>query len=455
VVNVLKKILIANRGEIAVRIIRACRELDIRTVAVYSQADQEALHVQMADEAYCIGPNPSKDSYLNMANIISVAKLTGCEAIHPGYGFLAENENFANLVKECGLVFIGPSGDAIAKMGTKDVARETMRKAGVPIVPGSNGIVEDMDDALKLASEIGYPVIIKATAGGGGKGIRVAMNEEELVKGINITRQEALTAFGNPGVYLEKYIQDFRHVEIQVLADNYGNVIHLGERDCSVQRRLQKLIEEAPSPALTPEIRNKMGEAAVKAAKAVDYTGAGTVEFIYDYREKKFYFMEMNTRIQVEHPVTELITGVDLIKGQIFVASGKELTLKQEDVTFNGWAIECRINAENPEKNFMPSPGKINMYLAPGGPGVRVDSAAYPGYAIPPYYDSMIAKLIVHAPTREEAIKKMERALGEFVIEGIYSTIPFHLKVLEHQAFKSGDFNTKFLEMYDVMKNNA
>ncbi|AWI12818.1 acetyl-CoA carboxylase biotin carboxylase subunit [Caldibacillus thermoamylovorans] len=451
----LKKILIANRGEIAVRIIRACRELDIRTVAVYSQADQEALHVQMADEAYCIGPNPSKDSYLNMANIISVAKLTGCEAIHPGYGFLAENENFANLVKECGLVFIGPSGDAIAKMGTKDVARETMRKAGVPIVPGSNGIVEDMDDALKLASEIGYPVIIKATAGGGGKGIRVAMNEEELVKGINITRQEALTAFGNPGVYLEKYIQDFRHVEIQVLADNYGNVIHLGERDCSVQRRLQKLIEEAPSPALTPEIRNKMGEAAVKAAKAVDYTGAGTVEFIYDYREKKFYFMEMNTRIQVEHPVTELITGVDLIKEQIFVASGKELTLKQEDVTFNGWAIECRINAENPEKNFMPSPGKINMYLAPGGPGVRVDSAAYPGYAIPPYYDSMIAKLIVHAPTREEAIKKMERALGEFVIEGIYSTIPFHLKVLEHQAFKSGDFNTKFLEMYDVMKNNV
>lgn len=451
----LKKILIANRGEIAVRIIRACRELDIRTVAVYSQADQEALHVQMADEAYCIGPNPSKDSYLNMANIISVAKLTGCEAIHPGYGFLAENENFANLVKECGLVFIGPSGDAIAKMGTKDVARETMRKAGVPIVPGSNGIVEDMDDALKLASEIGYPVIIKATAGGGGKGIRVAMNEEELVKGINITRQEALTAFGNPGVYLEKYIQDFRHVEIQVLADNYGNVIHLGERDCSVQRRLQKLIEEAPSPALTPEIRNKMGEAAVKAAKAVDYTGAGTVEFIYDYREKKFYFMEMNTRIQVEHPVTELITGVDLIKEQIFVASGKELTLKQEDVTFNGWAIECRINAENPEKNFMPSPGKINMYLAPGGPGVRVDSAAYPGYAIPPYYDSMIAKLIVHAPTREEAIKKMERALGEFVIEGIYSIIPFHLKVLEHQAFKSGDFNTKFLEMYDVMKNNA
>lgn len=447
-----KKILIANRGEIAVRIIRACKELGIGTVAVYSEADKEALHVKMADEAYCIGPNLSKDSYLNMPSIISVAKLTGCEAIHPGYGFLAENENFANLVKECGLTFIGPSGDAISKMGTKDVARETMRKAGVPIVPGSNGIIEDIEDALKIAEKIGYPVIIKATAGGGGKGIRVAQNKEELIKGINITRQEAATAFGNPGVYLEKYIQDFRHVEIQVLADNFGNVIHLGERDCTVQRRLQKLIEEAPSPALNPEIRNKMGEAAVKAAKAVDYTGAGTVEFIYDYREQKFYFMEMNTRIQVEHPVTEFITGVDLIKEQILVASGKELSLKQEDVTFNGWAIECRINAENPAKNFMPSPGKINMYLAPGGPGVRVDSAAYPGYSIPPYYDSMIAKLIVHAPTREEAIKKMKRALSEFVIEGVYTTIPFHLKVLEHQAFQSGNFNTKFLEMYDVMK---
>lgn len=451
----LKKILIANRGEIAVRIIRACKELNIQTVAVYSKADQEALHVQMADEAYCIGPNPSKDSYLNIANIISTAKLTGCEAIHPGYGFLAENENFANLVKECGLVFIGPTGEAISKMGTKDVARETMRQAGVPIVPGSNGIIEEIDDALRLATEIGYPVIIKATAGGGGKGIRVAKNEEELVKGINITRQEAATAFGNPGVYIEKYIQDFRHVEIQVLADGFGNVIHLGERDCSVQRRLQKLIEEAPSPALNEDIRNKMGEAAVKAAKAVDYTGAGTVEFIYDYREQKFYFMEMNTRIQVEHPVTELITGIDLIKEQILVASGEKLAWKQEDVSFNGWAIECRINAENPEKNFMPSPGKINMYLAPGGFGVRVDSAAYPGYSIPPYYDSMIAKLIVHAPTREEAIKKMERALSEFVIEGIFTTIPFHQKVLQHHAFISGDFNTKFLEMYDVMNNKA
>lgn len=399
----LKKILIANRGEIAVRIIRACKELGIETVAVYSEADGEALHVQMADEAICIGPKQSQDSYLNMANIISAATLTGCDGIHPGYGFLAENENFANLVKECQLTFIGPSAEAIGKMGTKDVARETMRQAGVPIVPGSDGIVEDIDEAKNVASEIGYPVIIKATAGGGGKGIRVAYNEEELIKGINITQQEALTAFGNPGVYLEKYIEDFRHVEIQVLADNFGNVIHLGERDCTVQRRLQKLIEEAPSPALNDEIRNKMGEAAVKAAKAVNYTGAGTIEFIFDYRNKQFYFMEMNTRIQVEHPVTELITGVDLIKEQIRIASGEPLSVKQEDVTFNGWAIECRINAENPEKNFMPSPGKINVYLVPGGLGVRVDSACYQGYTIPPYYDSMVAKLIVHAPTRTPA----------------------------------------------------
>ncbi len=449
------KILIANRGEIAVRIIRACKELGIKTVAVYSQADEEALHVQLADEAYCIGPALSQESYLNMANMISVATMTGCEAIHPGYGFLAENDNFANLVKECGLTFIGPSAEAIKKMGTKDVARETMRKAGVPVVPGSNGIVEDMDEALSVAEEIGYPVIIKATAGGGGKGIRVARNEDELVNGIKITRREAETAFGNPGVYIEKYIEDFRHVEIQVLADHHGNVIHLGERDCTIQRRLQKLIEEAPSPALNEEIRNKMGEAAVKAAKAVDYTGAGTIEFIYDYRNKKFYFMEMNTRIQVEHPVTELITGVDLIKEQILVAAGEKLSIKQEDVTFKGWAIECRINAENPEKDFMPSPGKINMYLPPGGPGVRVDSAVYTGYSIPPYYDSMVAKLIVHGATREEAIKRMERALSEFVIDGVHTTIPFHLNVMQHEAFKSGNFNTKFLEKYDVMKTNA
>ncbi|AEP91466.1 MULTISPECIES: acetyl-CoA carboxylase biotin carboxylase subunit [Bacillus] len=447
----IKKLLIANRGEIAVRIIRACRELGIETVAVYSEADKDALHVQMADEAFCIGPKASKDSYLNVTNIVSVAKLTGTDAIHPGYGFLAENADFAELCEEVNVTFVGPSADAISKMGTKDVARETMKQAGVPIVPGSQGIIENVEEAVSLANEIGYPVIIKATAGGGGKGIRVARTEEELINGIKITQQEAATAFGNPGVYIEKYIEDFRHVEIQVLADNYGNTIHLGERDCSIQRRLQKLLEESPSPALDSEIREQMGDAAVKAAKAVGYTGAGTVEFIYDYNEQRYYFMEMNTRIQVEHPVTEMVTGTDLIKEQIKVASGMELSLKQEDVEFEGWAIECRINAENPSKNFMPSPGEIKMYLPPGGLGVRVDSAAYPGYSIPPYYDSMIAKVITYGKTRDEAIARMKRALGEFVIEGIETTIPFHLKLLEHETFVSGEFNTKFLETYDVM----
>ncbi|MCM3586381.1 acetyl-CoA carboxylase biotin carboxylase subunit [Mesobacillus maritimus] len=447
----IKKLLIANRGEIAVRIIRACRELGIESVAVYSEADKESLHVQLADEAYCIGPKASKDSYLNFTNIISVAKLTGCDAIHPGYGFLAENADFAELCREVNIIFVGPTPEAIQKMGTKDVARETMRDANVPVVPGSRGIINHTDEAVELAGEIGYPVIIKATAGGGGKGIRVARTEEELIKGINITQQEANTAFGNPGVYIEKYIEDFRHVEIQVLADNYGNTIHLGERDCSIQRRLQKLLEETPSPALDGEMRKEMGSAAVKAAKAVAYTGAGTVEFIYDYRNRQFYFMEMNTRIQVEHPVTEMVTGVDLIKEQIKVASGERLTLSQDEVEFNGWAIECRINAENPAKNFMPSAGKIQMYLPPGGLGVRVDSAAYPGYSIPPYYDSMIAKVIVHGNSREEAISRMKRALSEFVVEGIHTTIPFHLKLLSHEQFVDGQFNTKFLEMYDVM----
>nr|WGD72223.1 acetyl-CoA carboxylase biotin carboxylase subunit [Bacillus subtilis] len=447
----IKKLLIANRGEIAVRIIRACRELGIETVAVYSEADKDALHVQMADEAFCIGPKASKDSYLNVTNIVSVAKLTGTDAIHPGYGFLAENADFAELCEEVNVTFVGPSADAISKMGTKDVARETMKQAGVPIVPGSQGIIENVEEAVSLANEIGYPIIIKATAGGGGKGIRVARTEEELINGIKITQQEAATAFGNPGVYIEKYIEDFRHVEIQVLADNYGNTIHLGERDCSIQRRLQKLLEESPSPALDSEIREQMGDAAVKAAKAVGYTGAGTVEFIYDYNEQRYYFMEMNTRIQVEHPVTEMVTGTDLIKEQIKVASGMELSLKQEDVEFEGWAIECRINAENPSKNFMPSPGEIKMYLPPGGLGVRVDSVAYPGYSIPPYYDSMIAKVITYGKTRDEAIARMKRALSEFVIEGIETTIPFHLKLLEHETFVSGEFNTKFLETYDVM----
>ncbi|MCQ6278040.1 acetyl-CoA carboxylase biotin carboxylase subunit [Bacillus sp. EB600] len=449
----IKKLLIANRGEIAVRIIRACREMGIESVAVYSEADREALHVQLADEAYCIGPTSSKDSYLNYTNIISVATLTGCDAIHPGYGFLAENADFAELCRECKITFVGPSPEAITKMGTKDIARETMREAGVPIVPGSTGIINSIDEAIELSNKIGYPVIIKATAGGGGKGIRVAKNEDDLVKGINITQQEAATAFGNPGVYIEKYIEDFRHVEIQVLGDLYGNVIHLGERDCSIQRRLQKLLEESPSPALDGEIREEMGNAAVKAAKAVDYSSAGTIEFIYDYRNRKFYFMEMNTRIQVEHPVTEMVTGTDLIKEQIKVASGEKLSMTQKDVTFNGWAMECRINAENPAKNFMPSPGKIKMYLPPGGLGVRIDSAAYPGYSIPPYYDSMIAKVITYGSSREEAISRMKRALSEFVVEGIYTTIPFHLKLLENKKFVEGQFNTKFLELNDVMNS--
>ena len=447
----IKKVLIANRGEIAVRIIRACKEMDIETVAIYSEADKESLHVQIADEAYCVGPTISKESYLNLTNIISVAKLTGCDAIHPGYGFLAENADFAELCRECNLIFIGPSPEAISKMGTKDVARDTMKEAGVPIVPGSQGIIKNTEEAIELANQIGYPVIIKATAGGGGKGIRVARHEEELVKGIQITQQEASTAFGNPGVYLEKYVEDFRHVEIQIMADTHGNAIHLGERDCTIQRRLQKLLEESPSPALDEDIRKQMGEAAVKAAVAVDYTGAGTVEFIYEYRTKSFYFMEMNTRIQVEHPVTEMVTGMDLIKEQIRVASGEKLSLQQEEVQFNGWAIECRINAENPAKKFMPSPGKVEMYLPPGGFGIRVDSAVYPGYSIPPFYDSMVAKLIVHGKTREEAIAKMKRALSEFVIEGVHTTIPFHLQLLDHPDFVKGEFNTKFLEEHELV----
>ncbi|MBC1553602.1 acetyl-CoA carboxylase biotin carboxylase subunit [Listeria booriae] len=450
----IKKILIANRGEIAVRIIRAAKEMNIETVAIYSEADAESLHIQLADEAYCVGPASSKESYLNMSNIISVAILTNCDAIHPGYGFLAENADFAELCQDCNIIFIGPSANAISQMGTKDVARETMKKAGVPVVPGSTGIIKDVEEAKKLAKKIGYPVIIKATAGGGGKGIRVAEDEEKLISGLQITQQEAETAFGDPGVYIEKFIQDFRHVEIQILADNYGNAIHLGERDCSIQRRLQKLIEEAPSPALDEKMRQKMGKAAVKAAKAVKYSGAGTIEFIYEPHEKSFYFMEMNTRVQVEHPVTEWITGIDIVKQQILVASGDPLTIKQDDVKLTGWAIECRINAENPEKNFMPAPGEIKFYLPPGGNGVRIDSAAYPNYKIPPYYDSMVAKVICYGETREEAVTKMKRALGEFAIEGIPTTIPFHLRVLDHEVFKSGDFNTKFLEKYDVMNQS-
>ncbi|MCD5323518.1 MULTISPECIES: acetyl-CoA carboxylase biotin carboxylase subunit [Pontibacillus] len=448
----IKKILIANRGEIAVRIIRACKEMDIETVAVYSEADKESLHVQLADEAYCIGPTMSSESYLNFTNIMSVATLTESEAIHPGYGFLSENPDFAEICDECNITFIGPSAQAIRKMGTKDVARETMKEAGVPVVPGSEGLIRDEEHGLQVAEQIGYPVIIKATAGGGGKGIRVARDEEELKKGIRVTQNEAEKAFGNPGVYLEKYIEDFRHVEIQILADNHGNAIHLGERDCSVQRRLQKLIEETPSPALGPDLRAEMGEAAVKAALAVNYSGAGTVEFIFDQNNNSFYFMEMNTRIQVEHPVTEMVTGVDLIKEMIHVANNEPLQFSQDQIEFEGHSIECRINAENPFKNFMPSPGRIEMYLPPGGFGVRVDSSAYPGWMIPPYYDSMIAKLITYGNTREEAMDRMKRALDEFVIEGVHTTIPFHRRMMEHEVFRGGDFNTKFLETYTIME---
>ncbi|MEH7454271.1 acetyl-CoA carboxylase biotin carboxylase subunit [Gottfriedia acidiceleris] len=448
----MKKVLIANRGEIAIRIIRACKELNIETVAIYSEGDKEALHVQMADEAYCVGPKLSKDSYLNMTNIISIAKLTGCDGIHPGYGFLSENASFAELCTECNVKFIGPTADSISKMGTKDVARETMKEAGVPVVPGSQGIIQSVEDGKKIAAEIGYPVIIKATAGGGGKGIRVAKDETELEKGIQITQQEAQTAFGNPGVYLERYITDFRHVEIQVLADEHGNTIHLGERDCTIQRRLQKLVEEAPSPVLDEETRQKMGLAAVRAAEAVNYWGAGTVEFIYEPHTKNFFFMEMNTRIQVEHPVTEYISGIDLIKQQLLIAKGHPLKITQSEVSLKGWSIECRINAENPDKNFMPSPGKIITYLPPGGPNVRVDSAVYSGYTIPPYYDSMIAKVIVHGKTREEAIAIMIRALEEFVVEGIYTTIPFHLNLLQNEIFVKGKYNTKFLEEHALVK---
>ena len=444
-----QKVLIANRGEIAVRVIRACRELGIGTVAVYSDADREALHVKLADEAYCIGPKASKESYLSIANIMSVATKVGADAIHPGYGFLAENADFAEICAACNITFIGPDPEAIIKMGDKSTAKETMKAAGVPTVPGTDGLVEDISEAIRTANEIGYPVMVKATAGGGGRGMRVAVDDEDLEKAIRQAQNEAKTAFGNPGVYLEKFVEGPRHVEIQIMADKHGNVVYLGERDCSIQRRHQKLIEEAPSPALSPELRAQMGEAAVAAARAVNYHGAGTVEFLLD-KHGKFYFMEMNTRIQVEHPVTELVTGYDLIKEQIMVAAGLPLSFTQDEVVLDGWAIECRINAENPAKNFMPSPGQITQYLPPGGFGVRVDSAAYAGYVIPPYYDSMIAKLIVWGKDRNEAIARMKRALDEFVVGGISTTIPFHLKVLDHEVFVSGDFDTKFLENHPL-----
>lgn len=430
--------------------IRACRELGIETVAVYSTADRDALHVRMADEAYCIGPAPAKMSYLNIPSVMSVATLCGVDAVHPGYGFLSENSDFAEACEACGITFIGPSPRAIELMGDKSTAKMTMRRAGVPTVPGSEGLVESLEEALAIANAIGYPLIIKATAGGGGRGIRVVRDEPELRKAYDQARREAEASFGNPGIYIEKYIERMRHVEIQILADRHGNVIHLGERDCSVQRRLQKLVEESPCPVMTEEKRQEMGDAAVRAARAVDYVGAGTVEFIYT-PDGDFYFMEMNTRIQVEHPVTEWVTGVDLVREMILAAAGEPLSVKQEDIVLRGHAIECRINAEDPFRQFAPSPGTIRSYLAPSGPGVRVDSACYPGYTIPPYYDSMVAKLIVWAPTRDQAIARMLSALSEYEIEGIQTTIPFHMALLQNERFRKGDVSTRFLEENPIL----
>ncbi|MBQ3035323.1 MAG: acetyl-CoA carboxylase biotin carboxylase subunit [Lachnospiraceae bacterium] len=427
------KILIANRGEIAVRIIRACRELGIQSVAVYSEADKDALHAQLADEAVCIGPAPSKDSYLNMENIISATINTGAEAIHPGFGFLSENQKFAKLCEECNITFIGPSSEIIRKMGNKTEARNTMMEAGVTVIPGWNQNVESVEEGKEIAAKLGYPVIVKAALGGGGKGMRVAMSEEEFENAYLTARKEAGAAFGDDSVYMEHFIEHPRHVEVQILADAYGNVVHLGERDCSIQRNHQKFIEEAPCKAISEELRARMGEQAVKAAKAVGYENAGTIEFLLE-NEKDFYFMEMNTRIQVEHPVTEWITGVDLIKEQIKIASKEKLSFTQEDVRMEGHSIECRINAENPEKNFRPSPGKIeNLYL-PGGKGIRMDTAIYSGYEIPPYYDSMIAKLIVHGTTREEALRKMRSALGEVIIEGIDTNVDYLYEMISDMA---------------------
>ena len=427
------KILIANRGEIAVRIIRACRELGIQSVAVYSEADKDALHAQLADEAVCIGPAPSKDSYLNMENIISATINTGAEAIHPGFGFLSENQKFAKLCEECNITFIGPSSEIIRKMGNKTEARNTMMEAGVTVIPGWNQNVESVEEGKEIAAKLGYPVIVKAALGGGGKGMRVAMSEEEFENAYLTARKEAGAAFGDDSVYMEHFIEHPRHVEVQILADAYGNVVHLGERDCSIQRNHQKFIEEAPCKAISEELRARMGEQAVKAAKAVGYENAGTIEFLLE-NEKDFYFMEMNTRIQVEHPVTEWITGVDLIKEQIKIASKEKLSFTQEDVRMEGHSIECRINAENPEKNFRPSPGKIeNLYL-PGGKGIRMDTAIYSGYEIPPYYDPMIAKLIVHGTTREEALRKMRSALGEVIIEGIDTNVDYLYEMISDMA---------------------
>ncbi len=440
----ISKLLIANRGEIALRILRTCEEMGIATVAVHSTVDRHALHVQLADEAVCIGEAPSSRSYLNIPNIIAAALTRGASAVHPGYGFLAENARFADICADHKLIFVGPSSASIRAMGDKSTAKATMLRVGVPTVPGSKGLLESEDEALKLAAEIGYPVMIKATAGGGGRGMRLVREESELSKMFMAAQGEAEAAFGNGGIYLEKFVENPRHIEFQILADSFGNVVHLGERDCSIQRRHQKLLEEAPSPALNPDLRKKMGDAAVLAAKSINYVGAGTVEFLVD-SQGNFYFMEMNTRIQVEHPVTEMVTGIDLIAEQIRIAQGDKLSVTQADITLKGHAIECRINAEDPEYNFRPNPGRISGYLAPGGLGVRMDSHVYTDYEIPPYYDSLIGKLIVWGPNRSTAIQRMKRALRECAITGLATTIGFHQKVLERPEFLKGEVYTNFV----------
>jgi acetyl-CoA carboxylase biotin carboxylase subunit len=443
----MQKILIANRGEIALRIVRACRELGIKTLAVYSEADVESLHVQLADEAICIGSAQSSQSYLKADRIISAAELADVDAIHPGYGFLSENEDFAEQCERCNIKFIGPKSKSIRMMGDKSVAKDTVRKAGVPIVPGSDGPVESEADAVKVAKKIGYPVIIKAVAGGGGRGMRIAHNDVSFAKEYHVARAEAEKAFGDGRVYVEKYIQNPRHIEFQILADSHGKTLHLGERDCSVQRRHQKLIEESPSPFMTPSLRKAMGKAAIRAAEAADYENAGTIEFLVD-EKGHFYFIEMNTRIQVEHPVTEEVTGIDLVKQQILIASGEKLAWDQGDIEFRGHAIECRINAEDPSRNFAPSPGTIDLYYPPGGHGVRVDSHVYGGYTIPPYYDSMIGKLIAFGETRRTAIERMHRALGEYIIRGIKTTIPFHRAIFTDPVFCGGKATTAYVQEF-------
>ena len=445
----MKKVLIANRGEIALRVIRACMELGVETVAVYSQADEDSLHTWLANEDICIGGPRASDSYLDPRRIISAAIVTNSDAIHPGYGFLAENADFAEMCEAHNIAFIGPTAGQIRAMGDKSEAKALMKSAGVPTIPGSDGIVDDLETAKKIAPQIGYPIIIKATAGGGGKGMRIARNEAELIKNFEMARAEAQSAFGNPGVYLEKYLENPRHIEVQLLGDGKGNVVHLGERDCSIQRRHQKLIEESPSPAVDVELRTKLGKAALMGAKKISYRSAGTIEFLVD-KNKGFYFMEMNTRIQVEHPVTEMITDIDIVKEQIRIAMGQPLRFSQNDIKFKGHTIEARINAEDPFNNFAPSPGKITSFHTPGGFGVRVDTHAYAGYVIPPFYDSMIAKLIVWGEDRSEAIARMRRALKEFIIEGIKTTIPFHQQVMNDERFFTGDFDTTFLEDFEI-----